>query len=69
MQLYDSDHHRSTVKCDPTRSVNEDYVDDGVMIKAMDKYISHATLFQCNNGYLKDDMLIFRVSYSYFITT
>ena len=63
-QLYDSDHHSSTVKFDATRSVNEEYVDESVMIEAMDKYISHTTLFQHNNSYLKDDMLTFRISYS-----
>ena len=36
-QLNDSDHHSSTVKFDATRSVNEEYVDDSVMIEAMDK--------------------------------
>ena len=63
-QLNDGDHHNSTVKFDATRNVNEEYVDDSVMIEAMDKYISHATLFQHNNSYLKDDMLTFRISYS-----
>ena len=63
-QLNDSDHYSSTVKFNATKSVNEEYVDDSVMIGAIDTYISHTTLFQHNNGYLKDDMLTFRVSYS-----
>ena len=63
-QLYNSDHHSSTVMFDTTRSVNEEYVDDSVMIGAMDKYISHTALFQHNNGYLKDDVLTFTVSYT-----
>ena len=63
-QLNDNDHYNSTVKFDTTRSVNEEYVDDDVMIEAIDKYISHTTLLQHNSGYLKDDMLTFRISYS-----
>ena len=63
-QFYDSFHHSSTVMFDAIRSVNKEYVDDGIMIKAMDKYISHATLFQCNNGYLKDEVLTFTISYT-----
>ena len=63
-QLNDSDHHSSTVMFDATRSVNEQYVNDSVMIEAIDKYISHATLLHHNNGYLKDDVLTFRISYS-----
>ena len=60
-QLYNSDHHSSVVKLDATRSVNEEYVNDYVMIKALEKYISHTTLLQHSNGY---DMLTFKISYS-----
>ena len=60
-QLNNSDHHSCTVKFDATKSINEEYVNDStsVMIEAIDKYISRATLMQDNNGYLEDDMLIF----------
>ena len=32
-QLNDSDHYRSTVKFDATKSVNEEYMGDSVMIE------------------------------------
>ena len=50
-QLYNSDHHSSVVKFDATRSVNEEYVNDCVTIKALEKYISHTTLLQHSHGY------------------
>ena len=59
-QLSDNDHHSSNVWFATVRSFNEEHMNDGIMIKAMDKYISHTTLFQ---RYLKNDTLTFRVSY------
>ena len=62
-QLNDSDHYHSSLKCDPSESINRVKGHDNVVvIKLVPKFISHQILFQ-HNGYLKSDLLIFRVSF------
>ena len=63
-QLNDSDHHYSyAVKFDAFDNFH--WVNEGksTTIDTMSKFISHDTLFQ-HNGYLKNDVLQFRISYS-----
>ena len=62
-QLNDSDHHQYTVKYGAFYNFPRVKVDDEDVIEAIFKFISHDTLFQ-HNGYLNNDMLQFRVSYS-----
>ena len=62
-QLNDSNHCHSSVKSDPSESVNRVMDNNGVaIIQFVPKFISHDILFQ-HNGYLKNDLLNFRVSY------
>ena len=61
-QLNDSDHHKYTVKYDAFHNLHR-VKDKGTTVDAMSKFISHDTLVQ-HNGYLKNDMLKFRISYS-----
>ena len=62
-QLNDSDHYRSSVKSDPSESVNRVMDNNGVaIINFVPQFISHDILFQ-HNGYLRNDLLNFQVSY------
>ena len=63
-QLNDSDHHRYTANCGAFSGFQRVKGEGkSIMIDAMFRFISHNTLFQ-HNGYLKSDMLQFRISYS-----
>ena len=62
-QLNDSDHHKYTVKFGAFSVFQRVKEDESIMRHVDAIFISHNTLFQ-HNGYLRNDMLQFRMSYS-----